>query len=455
MRDPAVIKQFERRLVQLGFPAPELERRVREMAEHYADLKQNALSEGLSESEADARAAGRLGPPEALAEQSAAAVRESHWSGRHPLLMFCVLPPLCQAFLVALILVVVISIGQIGQLCLPKVTLRALEVYPWPLWLLRSQVSLMFYAATAVTIFLFHRLVRRSAAGLAWTWAVCGICAAHNYFCQGKVSPHSLSLGYYLRPDDPFSPLIPLLLGVWIFARQRRRERGFQPVMAVFKSQGNTVVPLVLLGVLPLLSTGCADSKCVREHGWVGGQYLAAKPQAVTTELLLEAGKDRSEILSAPKAGVQVKQCATNAPIGLAGIREGDIILELNHERVKDLQRFQRTIAGSKPGACLPVKVYRAGQELEYQLPIGRETYRGGGVLNIALPSVVHGWDLWPNPGFSLVFLGWEPNALPADSPGQNAYVSNWKAWLGIFELSHGRRVLSQENVALPPRSDL
>jgi hypothetical protein len=67
---------------------------------------------------------------------------------------------------------------------------------------------------------------------------------------------------------------------------------------------------------------------------------------------------------------------------------------------------------------------------------------------------VVHGWDLWPNPGFSLVVAGFEPNAnprpeLPPKPPAQPPYVEDWQAFLVVCQLSVGERILSQE--ILPP----
>ena len=83
---------------------------------------------------------------------------------------------------------------------------------------------------------------------------------------------------------------------------------------------------------------------------------------------------------------------------------------------------------------------------LEYEIPVGRETYRTGGSLVIAFPTVVHQWDLWPNPGFSLVVVGYEPNPGVRRELGseRQIYDEEWKAYLGLVEVSAGKRVLSQ-----------
>ena len=85
---------------------------------------------------------------------------------------------------------------------------------------------------------------------------------------------------------------------------------------------------------------------------------------------------------------------------------------------------------------------------MECQIPVGRETYKKGGVLTVVMPTVVHGWDLWPNPGFSLVVLGYEPHLQTPDARGKDTYAPEWSTWVGILEVSCGRRIISRETVA-------
>ena len=77
MHRAKVIRELDRRLVELGCPARERLRQVREVAEHYADLRRECLEEGLGEAEAGARAETLLGNPSALGEQLAEVLRRS------------------------------------------------------------------------------------------------------------------------------------------------------------------------------------------------------------------------------------------------------------------------------------------------------------------------------------------------------------------------------------------
>src|ERR1051326_6459205 len=82
MRDAKVIERFQRRLLELGCPGKKVRRAAQELADHYEDLKQAALEDGLSDAASEERAAGLLGEPIALAERTAAALRHSSWWGR-------------------------------------------------------------------------------------------------------------------------------------------------------------------------------------------------------------------------------------------------------------------------------------------------------------------------------------------------------------------------------------
>lgn len=208
----------------------------------------------------------------------------------------------------------------------------------------------------------------------------------------------------------------------------------------------------LIFSTLAILLSGCASekSKPVSQRGWVGGEYALAEPSTFILAMASPpsvVGSYPKSLVQTQKAAILVTKLGTNAPAYLAGLRKGDLILELNHHPMTRLQNFCRVIDRSEPGTSLTVKAYRDGRVMECNLPVGREKFRTGGNLHIALPTVVHQWDLWPNPGFSLVVLGYEPN------PGLRHELGNkseklddeWTAYLGFIELTSGKRILSQE----------
>jgi hypothetical protein len=222
----------------------------------------------------------------------------------------------------------------------------------------------------------------------------------------------------------------------------------------------------VLAGVL----AGCAapKEKPAVQRGWVGGEYRMARvpkpamPNGATNTI----AAPESAAVAAPKSGLLVAVLQTNAPAGLAGLREGDFIVAVNDQPVSSLKGFVRAVDESKPGSWIKVKVWRAGGYVESRICVGRETFRKGGVLTIEFPTVVRDWDFWyPDSwrggrpwsrGLSLVFAGYQVQTgrraqLPSAKPAHDVFTSDWSAWLVFFDVSKGKRIMSQESV--PPQA--
>src|SRR5439155_21996266 len=112
-----------------------------------------------------------------------------------------------------------------------------------------------------------------------------------------------------------------------------------------------------------------------------------------------------------------------------------------------------------------PVSAYRDGEVVEYKVPVGRETFHRGGTFCVCLPVIIGGLDLWPNPDFSLVVLGYqscsasrtelgsvkETYLRSCDPKNHEAVETGWTAWLAIVQVSGTKTILSQENA--PPRT--
>ena len=230
------------------------------------------------------------------------------------------------------------------------------------------------------------------------------------------------------------------------------------PVVARFGT------PLLATG-LAIILAGCAGSNPKKEpshqRGWIGGQYrLVEKPRFFGSAGAIGAfpaqlGRER-------EAALLVTALSSNAPARPAGVREGDLILELDHEPVTRWKDFYRIVDRCAPGSPLPVKVYRNDEALEYHIVVGRETFRYLGTFMVGLPPVLRPLDLWPNPGFSLIALGCQPELDRAELGSvENTYRRNfspkdfqavdgeWRAWLVIFQLTKQKTILSQESV--PP----
>lgn len=221
MHSSFVIERFRQRLVELGYPESRLRRDTQELADHHDDLRSAAKEEGVLEVDAEARADRLLGEPAILAEQAAAALRESSWWGRHPFVSFCILPPF--AFVGILIVALILGIPVVGLFSGYKPA-----DLPTSYGLLLMMVT--YYAAITVTAILFCWLAGRSASGLKWALVACASCALHNAFLFLEITSKTASVGYSYpkHSQNVITVSIPLLVGAVVLLRQRRRERCAQ-----------------------------------------------------------------------------------------------------------------------------------------------------------------------------------------------------------------------------------
>jgi hypothetical protein len=230
MFESLIIGQFERRLIELGCPATQARHRAWELADHHADLKQAALEEGMSETEAEARAAAQLGEPTGLAERLAFTMRRSSWWGRHPVIGFFWLPLLgvwpfwllCSAALAG----VVWLLGHIfGPAYLVTFdTFRGLSLDPKEFLNYSRSLNVMLNGAASVVMsLLFCRLARRSVSGLKWIIAACAVCSFSGAFTSVLIGPHSISVGS--ASPNWICVFIPWIVATAAFLRQRQMAR--------------------------------------------------------------------------------------------------------------------------------------------------------------------------------------------------------------------------------------
>ncbi|HZV36536.1 MAG TPA: hypothetical protein VFB72_18305 [Verrucomicrobiae bacterium] len=222
MPEATPIRLVEQRLVELACPPAILQRKIRELAEHREDLKREALEEGLSEDEAEERADKLLGEPYALAEHLAAALRQSSWWGRHPIIGFCLLPP----FIILLCLFLGLWLGDmITRLILTPDQLNALADDSAGLAFFRLVLQGIYYCAIVVAAALFCWLARRTMTGLKWALAASGICALHGWLFWVQVRPHNISAGYNYPPRGAghwAAILVPLAVVLFFWWRKKR-----------------------------------------------------------------------------------------------------------------------------------------------------------------------------------------------------------------------------------------
>ncbi|HUJ71169.1 MAG TPA: hypothetical protein VLZ30_02930 [Verrucomicrobiae bacterium] len=226
-----VIEQLRRRLVELGCPIGYMRRLVREVADHREDLKQAALSEGLSEFAAATRADTQLGNPHDLAERLVTALRQSSWWGRHFIIGFCLLPLVAAPVMWCLLLIAGLWLDFAMGYGLNASRLHFAADNPDSFRHMATAVHGTDYLAITLVTLLFCWLARRSALSLKWTVAACAICSLYALFSRVTIVPHAFSLGISWAPQWIRSA-IPLLTVATIHLFQWRTVRGFRENVA-------------------------------------------------------------------------------------------------------------------------------------------------------------------------------------------------------------------------------
>jgi hypothetical protein len=229
---PDFLDQLRRKLMELGCPAVQMRRLVREVADHREDLKQAAASEGLSDADAEIRVNANLGNPSTLAEHQMTMLRQSSWWGRHFFMGFCALPLLVVPVLWSLLLVLDLSLGFALGYGWDEKKLHVAANDPIAFKHMVIALNGADFLAIALVALLFCWLARRAAVSFKWMLLSCGICSLYALFSWVHINPDSFALGIISPIPHGLSPsaqwiraAIPLLIAGAIYISHRRTVR--------------------------------------------------------------------------------------------------------------------------------------------------------------------------------------------------------------------------------------
>jgi len=102
----------------------------------------------------------------------------------------------------------------------------------------------------------------------------------------------------------------------------------------------------------------------LKTKGKVTRGYLGVYLQDITEDL--KNGMNLPE-----KEGVLISEVSDNAPASRAGIKGGDVIVEFNGEKVKDVESFRFMVAATEVGKTVNIKIVRDGREKTLSVKIG------------------------------------------------------------------------------------
>jgi len=124
---------------------------------------------------------------------------------------------------------------------------------------------------------------------------------------------------------------------------------------------------------------------------------------------VIELTAERAKALKlGDTSGVEVTSVTRNSPASAAGIKEGDVILEVNNKKVDDVEEFIRTVGDTDPGSKLTLTAWREGAKQALTA-----TLRERPLQQLMMPdgnlSVLPALPDLPNGGWSPVFTGQSP----------------------------------------------
>jgi serine protease Do len=117
--------------------------------------------------------------------------------------------------------------------------------------------------------------------------------------------------------------------------------------------------------------------------------------------------------------GVEVKRVDPNTPASKAGLKENDVILEVNGKTVENIDQFMATIGEMQPGTKVNLTIWRDGakQTLSAMLmarPLGFFGFGGPDMANPPVPPLPTFPQPYPFPGLpaNAPLVGFEGEAL-------------------------------------------
>ena len=101
----------------------------------------------------------------------------------------------------------------------------------------------------------------------------------------------------------------------------------------------------------------------LQRNGKVAHPYLGVQMVTLTPELAKQNNSDPNSMLMIPEVkGVLVLRVVPNSPAAIAGIRRGDVIVQIDNKAITSAEQLQSIVEDSSLGQALQVKIQRGNQ---------------------------------------------------------------------------------------------
>jgi serine protease Do len=141
---------------------------------------------------------------------------------------------------------------------------------------------------------------------------------------------------------------------------------------------------MIFLGALPgglSAQPGSQPLVFYGEEPW-GGSYLGVDTRDITSDRV-------SALHLKEESGVEVTMVDQDAPAGKAGLREHDVILSVNNQKVESVEQLRRLIREIPAGRTVTLNIVRDGQPMAVKAQLAeRNKMMGSRDFNFTVPPV-------------------------------------------------------------------
>jgi len=110
-----------------------------------------------------------------------------------------------------------------------------------------------------------------------------------------------------------------------------------------------------------------------------GGSYLGVDTRDITTDRM-------ADLHVKDEGGVEVTMVDQDAPAGKAGLREHDVILSINDQKIESVEQLRRVVHEIPPGRSVTIGISRAGQPMTLKAQLAERNMDRS--FNFSMPPI-------------------------------------------------------------------
>jgi serine protease Do len=150
-----------------------------------------------------------------------------------------------------------------------------------------------------------------------------------------------------------------------------------------------------------------------------GGSYLGVMVQ--------EIDSDRAKVLKLhEEAGVEITHVESESPADKAGLKNGDVILQYNGQRVEGMEQFSRLVRETPPGRDAKLDVIRGGAPQTVMVKVGVKRASAPFLMGPVPSAAPPGRFELRMPDIPRSFMTWRSSALGIECEGLEGQLAQY-----------------------------